>query len=119
LAQGGRGARYDVQVQFQSLAIVSGEGPALKTRFAGEESMTIRTTDTLDEGRVIFREPEADANESKNEAQVTDPVCGMDVDPDDSSAERLDYAGTTYQFCSRDCKEKFAKRPEEFITAAI
>lgn len=81
--------------------------------------MTIRTTDTLDEGRVIFREPETgdrESNESNSEGQVTDPVCGMDVDRNRASVERFGHDGTTYYFCSRDCKEKFERNPEQFIT---
>ncbi|MEO5769130.1 MAG: YHS domain-containing protein [Polyangia bacterium] len=79
--------------------------------------MSMRTTDTLDEGRVIFREPEPDNKESSNQVQVTDPVCGMDVDPNSHSAELLDHGGTRYYFCSRDCKDKFERDPEKFITA--
>lgn len=78
--------------------------------------MTIRTTDTLDEGRIIFREPEA-AAETERTAQVTDPVCGMDVDPADAATEKLDRNGTTYYFCSSQCKQRFEKNPEELITA--
>jgi Cu+-exporting ATPase len=44
-----------------------------------------------------------------------DPVCGMSVDPD--SEGRVEYAGTTYLFCSDGCRRKFEERPEQFLGA--
>jgi Cu+-exporting ATPase len=38
---------------------------------------------------------------------VTDPVCGMRVDPA-SAAASLDHGGTTYWFCSTGCRDTFA-----------
>lgn len=78
--------------------------------------MATRTTDTLDEGRVTFREPEPEEQE-KSRTQVMDPVCGMDVDPANPSTARLDYDGTTYYFCADSCKETFQRNPERFIAA--
>jgi membrane fusion protein, copper/silver efflux system len=48
---------------------------------------------------------------------VRDPVCGMDVDQTKASAtgRKIEHRGTTYYFCSDDCKEKFAKAPERYI----
>ena len=43
---------------------------------------------------------------------VTDPVCRMKVDR--SKALRLDYAGRTYHFCSRDCRDAFEAKPERY-----
>lgn len=37
------------------------------------------------------------------EAGVIDPVCGMTVDPE-TSKNRSDYRGVTYNFCSADCR---------------
>jgi Cu+-exporting ATPase len=39
--------------------------------------------------------------------QVTDPVCGMTVDPATAPAT-LTYAGTTHYFCSTGCRDTFA-----------
>jgi len=43
----------------------------------------------------------------------------MKIDPAKSAAEgnTLDYHGTKYYFCSRLCKEEFAKRPEQYLAA--
>jgi YHS domain-containing protein len=48
--------------------------------------------------------------------EVKDPVCGMTVDP--KTAEKAEYKGKTYYFCSREEKETFQKTPEKFVAAA-
>jgi Cu+-exporting ATPase len=45
---------------------------------------------------------------------VTDPVCGMKVDPA-TSKHRFDQAGTTYHFCSAGCRARFAANPESYL----
>ena len=47
----------------------------------------------------------------------TDPVCGMTVDPA-TAAERADYAGHTYYFCSAGCRAAFDKEPANYAVAA-
>ena len=50
-------------------------------------------------------------------SDTKDPRCGMKVDPAKSAAagNTLDYHGTTYYFCSKDCKEKFGKEPDHYL----
>jgi len=48
---------------------------------------------------------------------MQDPVCGMNVTPEEA-AGRFDYRGTTYYFCSGHCLEKFRQHPEDFTTEA-
>ena len=51
--------------------------------------------------------PEPDANE-------TDPVCGMKVDP--AAAKHVfSHAGRTFHFCSAGCRGKFAADPETYL----
>lgn len=45
---------------------------------------------------------------------VHDPVCGMEI-KDISKAEKLDYNGKTYYFCSRLCKVQFEQEPEKYV----
>jgi YHS domain-containing protein len=47
-------------------------------------------------------------------AMQTDPVCGMKVD-DQKAAAKSQYKGTTYIFCSDECKRKFEQQPEQFV----
>ncbi|MCI0664263.1 MAG: YHS domain-containing protein [Acidobacteria bacterium] len=46
-------------------------------------------------------------------AMQTDPVCGMKVD-DQKAAAKSQHQGTTYYFCSDECKRKFEQQPEQF-----
>ena len=43
-----------------------------------------------------------------------DPVCGMEVNPDEAPASAR-YEGQTYFFCSEDCYHDFMQEPEEFL----
>ena len=44
-----------------------------------------------------------------------DPVCGMSVDEGDAP-EKLDHEGTTYYFCSTDCRQEFEANPEDYAS---
>lgn len=46
---------------------------------------------------------------------MKDPVCGMNVDPDDAAASE-DYQGRTYHFCSEKCRDKFTDDPEGWLS---
>ncbi len=46
-----------------------------------------------------------------------DPVCDMDVTPEDA-AGTSEYKGQTYYFCSLSCKKSFDKDPEKYIGAS-
>ena len=47
---------------------------------------------------------------------VVDPVCGMEVTPEDAAAA-WQHAGTTYYPCSVRCMERFREDPERFLSA--
>mgnify|MGYP000941524014 CR=1 FL=1 len=51
---------------------------------------------------------------TKTSQSVTDPVCGMQVDP--NTALTLDHDGTTYHFCSDGCRDRFRHDPASFLT---
>jgi YHS domain-containing protein len=42
-----------------------------------------------------------------------DPVCGMDVQPE-QSAGQSEYKGQTYYFCCPVCKQKFDQEPQRY-----
>ena len=44
---------------------------------------------------------------------ATDPVCGMSLDRNGAAATS-DYRGETYFFCSKDCKTKFERNPDDY-----
>ena len=46
---------------------------------------------------------------------VEDPVCGMQIMPEDAVAE-AEFGGQTYYFCSEECFEEFESDPERYAT---
>jgi membrane fusion protein, copper/silver efflux system len=53
---------------------------------------------------------------SQAPAQAADPVCGMDVEVKVAAGagRKSDFAGSTYYFCSDDCKKRFDKEPGKY-----
>ena len=45
---------------------------------------------------------------------MTDPVCGMDVTPEDAAGSYT-YRGEQYYFCNASCLERFQDNPEQFL----
>jgi YHS domain-containing protein len=45
---------------------------------------------------------------------VTDPVCGMEVDPAGAAAA-WEHEGTTYYFCSIGCFDRFRGDPQAIL----
>jgi Cu+-exporting ATPase len=45
---------------------------------------------------------------------MTDPVCGMTVEPD-MAAAAWEHGGSVYYFCSVGCMERFRTDPEHFL----
>lgn len=43
-----------------------------------------------------------------------DPVCNMQVDPDNAKWVS-EHKGTKYYFCDEDCKEVFEKAPDMWV----
>src|SRR6185437_8165364 len=53
-----------------------------------------------------------------NHGSVTDPVCGMTVDPH-TAKHRADYRGYPYYFCSAGCKIKFTADPQKYLGTRV
>lgn len=47
------------------------------------------------------------------ESKHKDPVCGMDVDPEQGYGKMHD--GTLYRFCSRRCLDAFEAEPARYL----
>jgi len=50
-------------------------------------------------------------------SKVTDPVCGMQVDPA-TTPHHAQHAGKEYHFCSGQCRERFVAAPEQYLRPA-
>ncbi len=44
-----------------------------------------------------------------------DPVCGMTVE-ENEAADKAEHEGTTYYFCSSDCREEFEANPGDYAS---
>ena len=51
---------------------------------------------------------------ANHQGAVTDPVCGMTVDPA-TSKHRFEHGGQIFHFCSAGCREKFATDPARYL----
>ena len=45
---------------------------------------------------------------------VTDPVCGMKIEPE-TAYSKIEYEGQTVHFCSKHCEEEFKKNPKKYL----
>jgi len=54
----------------------------------------------------------------KTNATVTDPVCGMAIDPATAVGSSR-HDGEKYYFCSRGCETKFDSAPATYSGAAV
>jgi YHS domain-containing protein len=51
------------------------------------------------------------------QAQATDPVCGMAVDPESARAAGLseEHEGVRYYFCGKGCLLEFRDHPDKYL----
>lgn len=56
------------------------------------------------------------ASGDTTDKETKDPVCGMAVDRQKSTAAST-YRGKTYYFCSPSCRDKFEHEPEKYANA--
>jgi Cu+-exporting ATPase len=64
--------------------------------------------------------PKVEVREQKTKKEETmttmkDPVCGMDIDPNNAAATE-EYQGKTYHFCSAACQDKFKTEPQKYTS---
>ena len=64
----------------------------------------------------IGRDQEKEKPMQEQTSTVTDPVCGMTVDPD--TATSIEHEGHTYYFCAKGCANTFSKDPGAYLKAA-
>jgi P-type Cu+ transporter len=60
----------------------------------------------------------ADGSPGAQPQRVTDPVCGMKVDPATARGGSFEHDGKAYYFCNPKCREKFAANPGAFLKEA-
>ncbi|MHB8273192.1 MAG: heavy metal translocating P-type ATPase, partial [Dermatophilaceae bacterium] len=67
---------------------------------------------------VVGRDQEKEHDMSETTPQVTDPVCGMSVDPATAAAS-VEHEGRTYYFCGKGCAKTFSADPGKYTNAAV
>jgi Cu+-exporting ATPase len=55
-------------------------------------------------------------NATQDSQPVTDPVCGMNIQPAKAAAHVL-HDGRDLYFCSTDCRDKFGANPAQYVSA--
>lgn len=55
---------------------------------------------------------------SEKSSKVTDPACGMTVDPTTAAAS-VEHQGRTYYFCGEGCAVAFRADPGKYVNAAV
>lgn len=74
--------------------------------------MTVGHSRAMSVGQIrIEEEP------TMTETTMTDPVCGMQVDPELALA--VDYAGDVYYFCEAVCADTFRDEPARWIPQVV
>ena len=61
-----------------------------------------------------MNQPPSVETRRREPSTLTDPVCGMTVDPA-TAAGTVEHEGRTYGFCSQGCLERFRAAPAEFV----
>ena len=64
---------------------------------------------------VVSQTAPAGAMDAEADATVTDPVCGMSIDPH-TAAGHATHDGLDYSFCSDDCQTDFLADPARYLT---
>ncbi len=57
-----------------------------------------------------------DSKKKSESLLVTDPVCGMQIDPKTAKGGSSTFQGMDYFFCNPKCKTKFDAEPEKYLT---
>jgi len=55
---------------------------------------------------------------SEKSSKVTDPVCGMTVDPATAAAS-VEHEGNVYYFCGKGCAKGFRAHPGKYVNAQM
>ena len=66
----------------------------------------------------VGRDQEEEHHMSEESPTVTDPVCGMSVDPATAAAS-VEHEGHTYHFCGKGCAKSFSADPGRYTNAAV
>lgn len=80
----------------------------------------LEITSTLGKGTEveIYLPTFVGSQKKKENIMVTDPFCGMQVDPNKTPHHAV-YQGQTYHFCAAVCKEMFEQAPQKYVALTL
>jgi Cu(I)/Ag(I) efflux system membrane fusion protein len=96
------GTRYGDRVQILQ-GLEEGETIAVSGLFLLDSESRLR----------MIAAPLASRKTAAAPGRTIDPICGMEVDPA-KTAHRSEFQGTTYYFCSQDCRKQFDANPARY-----
>jgi len=107
-------AGYNIIAIPLAAGILSGFGVVISPA-VGAVLMSISTVIVAFNSQTLRRyEPKGVAFVEKKRT-VTDPVCGMELEPE-SAHSKIEYEGYVAYFCSKKCEEKFKKDVEKYLS---
>ena len=106
-------AGYNIVTIPLAAGILSGVGISLPAA-VGALVMSLSTVIVALNSQTLRRyEPEG-VKAVERRRLVTDPVCGMKIDPE-TAYSKVEYEGRTVYFCSKACEETFKKNPKKYL----
>jgi len=79
------------------------------------DNVRVPTTDPVVQ---VGRDQEKENDMSEESPRITDPVCGMSVDPATAAAS-VEHEGRTYYFCGKGCAKSFNADPGKYTNAVV
>ena len=79
------------------------------------DNVRVPATDPVVE---VGRDQEMEHDMSENSPKVTDPVCGMSVDPA-TAAATVEHEARAYYFCGKGCAKSFSADPGKYTNATV
>ena len=79
------------------------------------DNVRVAATDPVVE---VGRDQEKEHHMSENSPKVTDPVCGMSVDPA-TAAATVEHEARTYYFCGKGCAKAFSADQGKYTNARV
>ncbi len=82
-----------------------------------EVTQALVTEPVVEVGHRPDHDTRKESTMSETPAHVTDPVCGMSIDPD-TAVDSIEHEGEAYHFCSAHCAATFRQDPTRYAANA-
>jgi len=108
------GARTPAEIAVSILAeVVEARSEAGLVGGAVDAAASADATDVDADATDVDADADGASDDDVTPELATDPVCGMDADPE--TAPSVEYDGETYYFCCEGCAGSFREDPESYL----